>query len=50
LVAAGVLRDNQADTECTEFARSFAEKKFMRFAEAAWFVGQRYVPPMAVKP
>jgi hypothetical protein len=27
-------RDNQVDTERTEFTRSFTEKKFMRFAQA----------------
>ena len=29
-------RNNQVDTECTEFRRSFTEKRFMRFAQVAW--------------
>lgn len=34
----GVWLNKQVDTECTEFPRSFIEKKIMRFAQAAWFV------------
>ena len=36
----GQSGNNQVDTECTEFARSFTEKKFRRFAQAVWFVGR----------
>lgn len=35
------LSENQADTESTEFIRSFTERKFMRFAPATWFAHLR---------
>jgi hypothetical protein len=31
-----LVNSSQVDTECTEFARSFTEKKLMRFGPA-WF-------------